>query len=475
MIRLPNLIFSAVTWLLILSVLVLYIFFPSLFMGTMPFITNVLFSLLFIFFFFLFCRKINISNFSLFLKHLFWYSQLFCFLYIILQYLLSYYYTPYQFPFTVTGVDQFLYYDLGMNFKKVLQGRMSLASFFSWQNVSDSGFPIWCGTLFYFFGNYHLPIKLFNAVFIGLSAVFLSKTVRIIFNQKIAQLSGILYAFWPTACYMSGLFLKEALMMFLVSIWLFGVVQLTRKFSIRNLCMTLLPVFALFLFRTFMGVFFAIATMVLFFSFAKLRVMVPVIVASFLLLFLSNNFFFSNAPISNLSNSVEEEVEASYFSLLRPDKYFYEKSEKSKALKSIGLIVLAPAGPLLPFPSILDVKTDAESSAIPYRVHLNIIKMVFSFFLYMGLFYIFKNKKVRLFMPFLFPILGIICMIALMGAMTYFRFHFTYLLFAAPIMAYGIYCFRTNYRRNTVLFNIYNTVCFFLIIVFNIIRLSFYI
>ena len=128
-------------FLIILSFLIIY---PvSTFMGIFPFLTNILFVGMFLITFNNLIRIATKTSYDIFLKIMFGYSLFYSFVYICLQYLLSYYYTPELFPYDVGITDNYEYIANGLFFKLVLEGGRSLDSFMKNTGLSDQGFPIW--------------------------------------------------------------------------------------------------------------------------------------------------------------------------------------------------------------------------------------------------------------------------------------------------------------------------------------------
>lgn len=313
-------------------------------MGIFPFLTNILFVGMFLITFNNLIRIATKTSYDIFLKIMFGYSLFYSFVYICLQYLLSYYYTPELFPYDVGITDNYEYIANGLFFKLVLEGGRSLDSFMKNTGLSDQGFPIWCGTIFYIFGDGQLVVKLLNAIVTGITVVLVVKTVRIVLNERIAKLSGILYAFIPTVAYVSGFFLKESLMMFLVSIGIYNVVLLLKELSVFRFCVLFFVILSIFFFRGHLAAIVLFSCMCYFLINGKMKI-VPMFVCFISLVLVLNDTY--------IMDSIQSELLGRYNEINADEQYFQEKMEQSSALSKLGLVPLLPLATLFPLPSFL--------------------------------------------------------------------------------------------------------------------------
>ena len=247
------------------SVFIPAILFPKGIIGIDVLVINLLLIFLSLGFIHFFIYKYLYLSFNVFVQKLFLYSVIFCIPYVLLQYYLSYTFTPQSFPFAISGTDQYKYWDWAVSIEKALEGRHNW-TFLEKINFSDRGFPFWIAFLFQTCGEFDLPIKMANVIFVGGTAVLLSYSMYIISGEDIvAKLTGIIYAFLPTAGYLSGLLLKEALMMFVMSLWLLSMLRFYKYKSFLWGSIFLLSILSLFCFRTFLGVLVITLTVFYFF------------------------------------------------------------------------------------------------------------------------------------------------------------------------------------------------------------------
>lgn len=464
-----------ITRLLLISVFLIYFFvtffllviYPaSTFMGIFPFLTNIIFVGLFLIALSNSITMASKTKYNLFLKNIFWYSQFYCLAYICLQFLLSYCYTPELFPYDIGITDNYEYITNGSFFNLVLKDERSMKTFLALSGISDQGFPIWCGTIFYIFGDGQLVVKLLNAIVTGITVILVVKTVRIVLNERIAKLSGILYAFIPTVAYISGFFLKESLMMFLVSISIYNVVLLLKELSVFRFCVLFFAILSIFFFRGHLAAIVLFSCMCYFLINGKMKI-VPMFVCFISLVLVLNDTY--------IMDSIQSELLGRYNEINADEQYFQEKMEQSSALSKLGLVPLLPLATLFPLPSFLDLRSsfNIQSMGILYRIHVDLIRIILMFWGGLGTYYIVKHRKIKILSIFLIPFIIQIIVNAMVGVLTYYRYQFTIILFLVPIMAYGINYFCLDLKRNLRLYRIYVIVVFFIILVYNVMRTNF--
>lgn len=403
--------------------------------------------------------KTNSSHF--YLKLLF-FSLLFCIFYLLEEYALSYFYTPYSFPFSITGKDQFVYHQEALHFCNALNGDSGWG-FYNSYNTDDRGFFSWVGLLFYLFGESHFVVLLFNAFFHSATACILVGAVNEAYrNGYIARLSGIIYAFLPTMGHLSSLMLKETVMMFLVSCWLLCLLKAYRLKSVRCAVLSIAFVTLIFYFRSFLGVLVLLLSFVYVFS-KNRKVLLGALCIGVLVLVYNGDIITKRG----------DNISKGYSQLQR--QTFYKKNNSFGHVEKVGgLITLFPLSPMMPVPSTLDARSsfDVTKVASLYRIHQEIIRIVLMFFFYLGLFYLCKKKLITVSLLFLFGALAILCVNSYIGTLTYYRYQATALFFQVPIIILGMKFYEEDNRRNTLLFLLYSFGVICLISLYNIYRVN---
>lgn len=387
-----------------------------------------------------------------------------CLPYIILQYYLSYSLIPEIAPLSVGISDDREYLRWSLFIEKVIDGELS------WNNadidIDDRGFPTWIALLYHLFGHSDLAIKLFNALFVGLGGSMLARAVILIRgDENTAKLSGLLYCFMPTIAYLSGYMLKETLMFFIIVGTIYGSVKLYHRISISNFILFSSFATLLFFLRTFLGV-LVICLALAYISSRSIKRFVMVIVISLPIIIMSgSSMIFENKKISS---GVEG---------LQGTGWAYKKNKSTGILDSFGGVIgLVPFAPIMPVPSVLDLKSDVDKTnvAMMYRIHIDLVRMLLMFFFYLSIYYIYRNKQWSRYSLFILGAMGVVLVNAKVGVLTYYRYQSTSLMYFIPLMAYGIKHFTDDYRKNRILFAIYVTLIILFVIVYNLFRLSLY-
>lgn len=404
------------------------------------------------------------ESFVHFSNKLIFFGFIYCVPYIFLQYYLSYTLIPDIAPMSVGISDDREYLRWSLFIEKVIDGELS------WNNadidIDDRGFPTWIALLYHVFGHSDLAIKLFNALFVGLGGSMLARAVILIRgDENTAKISGLLYCFMPTIAYLSGYMLKETLMFFLLVGSIYGSVKLYHKISISNILLIVFFTTLLFFFRTFLGV-LVICLALAYISSRNMKRFIIVLIVSLPILF-----------ISGASIILENEKISSGINGLQGTGWFYKKNNATGILDSFGGVVgLAPFSPIMPPPSVLDLKSHIDKSnvAMMYRIHVDLVRMVLMFFFYLSIYYIYRHKQWSRYSLFILGALVIILVNTKVGVLTYYRYQSTSLMYFIPLMAYGIKHFTDDYRKNRMLFSIYITFIIMFVIIYNFYRFSLY-
>lgn len=438
------------------------IIFPQYTIGVEILASNLLFTIISISFNTFFLNKYIDTDFWFFAKRLLSFCFFYCLLYIILQYILSYYYTPNQFPFVLgNGSDQYFYWKYGTMVDKALSGDHTW-SFLNSHDVADQGFPVWVGIFIHIFGDIQLPIKLVNALLTGLTAITIAYSVfELTEDDFLSKLSSLIYAFLPTSGYLASLFLKETLMIFIMSLWMLSLIKFIKNFSLSFGVLLVACIASLFLFRTFMGV-AAIVLSLFYVSTRGMKVfLLSLVLGGVFILGNGSKLFYASEEVNKNVSSFEKQS-------------FYSKNKSFSTIERVGgLFVLTPLSPVMPIPSTLDARSESnkEKIGLLYRIHMELIRIVLCFFFYLGLFYLWKDKDNN----FLLLVAGAFLLLFVntyVGVLTYYRYMAPALMFMVPIIAVGVAKFNEHPNRNRTLLLIYTIGIIVFISLYNIYRIS---
>lgn len=436
--------------------------FPQYIIGIDIFAVNLLFTIFSISFTSFFIYRYIDIDLKFFVKRLLSFCFFYCSLYIILQYILSYYYTPNLFPFVLgNGSDQYFYWKYGTLVDKALSGDHTW-SFLNSYDVADRGFPVWVGIFIHIFGDIQLPIKLVNALLTGLTAITIAYSVfELTEDDILSKLSGLIYAFLPTSGYLASLFLKETLMIFIMSLWMLSLIKFIKNFSLSFGVLLVICIASLFLFRTFMGV-AAIVLSLFYVSTRGMKVfLLSLVLGGLFLLGNGSKLFYASEEVNKNVSSFEKQS-------------FYSKNKSFSTIERVGgLFVLTPLSPVMPIPSTLDARSESnkEKIGLLYRIHMELVRIVLCFFFFLGLLYLWRERGKN----YLLLVAGSFLLLfvnAYVGVLTYYRYMAPALMFMVPVIAVGIVKYSENIKRNRNMLIIYTLLIIAFVSLYNIYRIS---
>jgi hypothetical protein len=128
--------------------------------------------------------------------------------------------------------------------------------------VSGWGMLYYVAAVYYLIGQNPLAVQLINASIGAVSAVIIYKVVMLLLNQpRIARTTALLVAFSPSMILWSAQALKDAPIVFCLSLCALYTLKLREKFSLKNLLLLVVFLFCLYSLRhyAFYILFFAIA------------------------------------------------------------------------------------------------------------------------------------------------------------------------------------------------------------------------
>jgi len=383
------------------------------------------------------------------------------------MYMLTSLYDPANLPFEIAAVDAWNYHYSGEIVANAInEGKdvfYALSHF--WKSEADYGFSICIGFMYTIFGESALVMKIFNALVGSLTVIRLYQITQFAYEETQARVAGILAMLMPSLLWFSALFLKETFLIFLiVNICYFTLkVISTERFRIPNTIIILLLLGSIFYFRTVLVplLFGCVLLQVVFYKTKNKNYR---LFASFLTVVLVAGSLFITYELS-MDKHIEEAIESS------TDQFDNElnKASKDRGINYTAALIspLLIAGAVItPFPSLLDF----EERQLGIYVHFQneIVRNTMYFFVFIGLFRFFKNRKSGAIFVGSFAILYIM-ILAVSGISFQDRFQLLALPFLIIFMADGVVAKYPKKERHWVG---YLSFIFFAILFWNVFKLS---
>ena len=197
---------------------------------------------------------------QVFAKKLFWTSLIIRLVYMVFSYF--FYDAMTGQPFMFYSADEQFYYTVSKMWRE--QGFAAFYNEIQWITLSDSGEIWWNGLLCLLFGPYILTARIGHSLVSALTCVLIYRIAKRHFGESTARISAIFCMLMPNLIYYCGLHLKEANMVFATVLLVDCVDALLseRKFNWKYLVGGAFAAFALFTFRTALGIVGLLAVMV---------------------------------------------------------------------------------------------------------------------------------------------------------------------------------------------------------------------
>lgn len=197
---------------------------------------------------------------NVFVRKLFWTSLAIRLVYMVFAYF--FYDAMTGQPFMFHSADEQFYYKMS----KVWSER-SYAVFMhelADYSFSDTGEIYWAALLCKIMGPYILPVRLGHCLMSAATCVLIYRLSKRHFGEGVGRMSAIFCMLMPNLVYYCGIHLKEADMVFLTVLFVDSVdrMLLENKFDLKYLLLALGSLFALFAFRTVLGIVGLIASAV---------------------------------------------------------------------------------------------------------------------------------------------------------------------------------------------------------------------
>ena len=197
---------------------------------------------------------------DVFMKMLFWTALSIRIIYMVFVYF--FYDAMTGQPFMFHSADEQFYYEMSKLWRErgldVFRKEMAAIPF------SDSGEIYWAAFLCKIMGPYILTVRIGHCLMSALTCVLIYDLSKRHFGEAVARMSAIFCMLMPNLIYYCGIHLKEADMVFLIVLFIDSVDRLLLyyRFELERFTIALLSLFALFTFRTVLGMVGVMATLV---------------------------------------------------------------------------------------------------------------------------------------------------------------------------------------------------------------------
>ena len=191
-------------------------------------------------------------NPKVFAKKLFWTSLIIRLVYMVFVYFFYDYMTGQ--PFMFHSADEQFYYAVGKEWRE--QGFDFFRMELKWMPLSDSGEVAWNGLLCLLLGPYIMTARIGHCFASALTCVLIYRIAKRHFGESTARMSAIFCMLMPNLIYYCGIHLKEANMVFATVLLVDCVDALLseRQFNWKYFIVGAFAAFALFTFRTALGI-----------------------------------------------------------------------------------------------------------------------------------------------------------------------------------------------------------------------------
>ena len=197
---------------------------------------------------------------EVFVRKLFWTSLIIRLVYMVFAYFFYDYMTGW--PFMFHSADEQVYYEVAKIWGQ--QGFDAFRNEMQWLDFSDSGEVWWNGFLCLILGPYVLTARIGHCLTSALTCVLIYRLAKRHFGESTARMAAIFCMMMPNLIYYCGIHLKEANMVFVTVLLADSVdaILSERKFNWKSLVLAVFSAFALFTFRTALGIVGLLAVLV---------------------------------------------------------------------------------------------------------------------------------------------------------------------------------------------------------------------
>lgn len=171
-------------------------------------------------------------------------------------------------PFGFEGSDAQFYHEFGLDFSAAFSEGNFLATFARYNSsidLSDMGYAIYVGFIYWLTGNSIIVVRLIKCVLSSITVVLMYRLAKRNFGEQTGRIAAIFIALWPNFWYYCSCHLKETEMVFLGVLFVEQADQMLRskQFTVWKVAPILLIAAMIFTFRTPLGL---VALLALIFS-----------------------------------------------------------------------------------------------------------------------------------------------------------------------------------------------------------------
>ena len=245
--------------------------------------------------------------------------------------------------------------------------------------MDNIGVALVIGIIYSLFGDSVIHAKLFFNLMGAGTVVLVYKTTRLLWDESVARLAGIMMAFFPIALFYSSVILKEEFVVFLVMLGIYILTKSVKNNSIglTDMGLLLFAMTFIFLFRTAAG---ALLVTLVVGMFVMNRFGGSIFVASIVAAFVFGMFIYFMDMLGELDMYVDRIVGYADFS----DARVRGVARGNPLATIVGTPIFVVLSFLAPFPSMVDIqlRVAASHDATYYWVSGLII---WNFLIYFGI------------------------------------------------------------------------------------------
>ena len=407
----------------------------------------ILFGLVEVFGFFYFsnyCSKVwaNIKV-NTFIKNIFWWGFVIRVVWVLISYWFHYKWTGT--PFFIAAADELVYdasaHEIAQGMRDGNWNFLGLAQFSMGANsgISDLGYPIYLGIIYFIFFDSILIARIIKAIFGAWTAVLVYKLASRNFGEYTGRMAAIMCMLMPTLIYYCSFQLKEVEMVFLTVLFAERADALLRmnKIPWRSLILLMLIPAYMFMIRTALA-----ATLVLAFMCALLfttglvvnmgrRIGLTVVaITAVVVMMFSTTSIGEEVSLMWETGGSTQEVHAEWRSK-RKDKAGLQQS----FAKYAGAAVFAPMIFTIPFPTMAETPGQENQKLIHGG---NFVKNILSFFTIIAIVLLLITGEWRKHVLSLAILFGYLVVLVFSNFAHSERFHQPIIPFSLMMMAYGI-------------------------------------
>lgn len=318
------------------------------------------------------------------------------------------------------------------------------------EKISDMGYPLFELLPVRWFGADAalIVLRLLNALMSSYTAVLIYRIVNRSMDETTSRIAAIFCMLHPVLICYTGILLKEVLMTLLTVLFIDLGDRLlrNRKYTFGTIAPLILAGASLFLFRTVLGM---IAFMALFFALVMMssrivsygkKITLGVIIASILVMSVSDNIMREINYITSTDVRAEQETSMT-------KRYGTEGGKKSgnTFAKYAGAAVFAPLIFTIPFPTMVNATEGQEDIRLIHGG--NWMRNVMSGFVILAMFMLLLSGDWRKYTLPLALLLGYLLMLAFTQFAHSLRFHIPVMPFEMMFAAYAITNMRKKHKR----------------------------